>query len=590
MRYLLTLLGAFFFVTVLYSQRASGTISTDPDLKIPFDENANYSSTYFETINFYQKLDKGFSSVKLLSYGSTDSGYPLHLAVLSQDGDFDPVSIRKKGKSILMINNAIHPGESCGVEASMLLVRKYLQDQSLQKYLEDLVIIIIPMYNIGGALNRNSTTRANQNGPEAYGFRGNAKNLDLNRDFIKCDSRNALTFNQIFTEWQPDIFIDNHTSNGADYQYTFTLVPTQEDKVDPLIGNYMRETFLPFVFDEMKSRNWEVTPYVYARNTPDEGIASFLDLPRFSSGYAALFNTISCMPETHMLKPFEDRVSSTLAFSESVIKFIYSEGERMKTVRKKAIENSRNKTDFELNWDLDFTKSDSILFKGYEAKYKKSEISGLDRLYYDRSAPFEKLIPWFRYYQSSLTVEKPEAYIIPEAYGRVIKRLKVNGVKMQRLEEDRKVEVEMYRIKDFETRNAYEGHYLHSKVEVEKEVHNWLFQKGDYIIKTDQAANRYIVETLEPQAPDSWFAWNFFDGILQQKEYFSSYVFEDVAAEYLEQNPDIKKALEKKKQEDPEFAKSGRKQLDFVYKRSPWHEPTYRLYPVGRIMDISQLD
>ncbi|KAA3636998.1 MAG: hypothetical protein DWQ02_07405 [Bacteroidetes bacterium] len=556
---------------------------------MPYDDNSNYSSTYYETIKFYQKLDQGYESVKLLSYGSTDSGFPLHLAVLSQDGDFDPLSIRKKGKSIMMINNAIHPGESCGVEASMLLVRKYLQDQSLQKYLEDLVIIIIPMYNIGGALNRNSTTRANQNGPEAYGFRGNAKNLDLNRDFIKCDSRNALTFNEIFSEWQPDVFIDNHTSNGADYQYTFTLVPTQEDKVDPHIGHFMRETFLPYVFGEMKSRNWEVTPYVYARNTPDEGIASFLDLPRFSSGYAALFNTISCMPETHMLKPFEDRVSSTLAFSESVIKFIYYEGERMKTVRKKAIENTKNKTDFELNWNLDFTKSDTILFKGYEAKYKKSVISGLDRLYYDRSAPYEKLIPWFRYYKPSLTVKKPDAYIIPEAYGRVLKRLKANGVVMERLEEDKKVEVEMYRIKDFDTRNAYEGHYLHSKVQVEKVVHHWLFQKGDYIIRTDQATNRYILETLEPQAPDSWFAWNFFDGILQQKEYFSSYVFEDVAAEYLEQNPKIKEALEKKKQEDPEFAKSARRQLDFVYKRSPWHEPTYRLYPVGRVMDIENL-
>ena len=69
------------------------------------------------------------------------------------------------------------------------------------------------------ALNRNSTTRTNQNGPESYGFRGNARNYDLNRDFIKSDTKNAKTFAQIFHLVQPDVFIDNHVSNGADYQY-----------------------------------------------------------------------------------------------------------------------------------------------------------------------------------------------------------------------------------------------------------------------------------------------------------------------------------------------------------------------------------
>lgn len=588
MKYFLTafLLGAFTFLS--WAQKPLQAPKAF-DLSIPFDKNPNYSCSYYEILPFYKNLDQQYKQLGLLSYGSTDSGFPLILAVLSTDGDFDPVSIRRKGKSILMINNAIHPGESCGVEASMLLLRKYLGEASLQYLLEDLVIIVIPMYNIGGALNRNSTTRANQNGPEAYGFRGNAKNLDLNRDFIKCDSRNALTFNEIFTLWQPDVFIDNHTSNGADYQYTITLIPTQEDKADPGIGNYMRDRLLPRLFDDMKARDWEMTPYVYARSTPDEGIASFLDLPRYSSGYAALFNTISFMPETHMLKPFEDRVKSTMAFSESVIKAIHEDGANLKQARRKAIENTRKKSTFELSWAIDFERKDSFNFKGYEAKYKKSEVSGLDRLYYDRSLPFEKIIPWFRFYKPTLTVEKPDAYIIPEAYGSVIERIRINGVKMERLKRDKEIEVEMYRIKDFDTRDAYEGHYLHSKVEVEKITQNWTYQRGDYLIYTDQPANRYIVETLEPQAPDSWFAWNFFDGILAQKEYFSSYVFEDVAAEYLKQHPELAEQLEQKKQEDEAFAKSARRQLDFIYKNSPWYESTHRLYPVGRIMDLTQI-
>ncbi|MDV7396528.1 M14 family zinc carboxypeptidase, partial [Arthrospira platensis SPKY1] len=126
---------------------------------------------------------------------------------MSLDGDFDPASIRQKGKCIMLVNNGIHPGEPDGIDATMMLFRDLLQDPGKRKLLEHTVIVTIPVYNVGGALNRNSTTRANQNGPEAYGFRGNARNLDLNRDFIKCDSKNAQTFSQIFHYWKPDVFI-----------------------------------------------------------------------------------------------------------------------------------------------------------------------------------------------------------------------------------------------------------------------------------------------------------------------------------------------------------------------------------------------
>ena len=197
----------------------------------PFEKNRNTTATYEESISFYKKLSNAFPQLQLTTHGMTDSGLPLHTAVLSMDEDFDPVSIRKKNKNILFVNNAIHAGEPCGVDASMMILRNYLEDKSLQKFLDHTVIVVIPMYNLGGVLNRNSHTRTNQNGPESYGFRGNAKNLDLNRDFIKCDSKNAQTFNQLYNYWQPDIFVDNHTSNGADYQYTITLIPTQHNKL-----------------------------------------------------------------------------------------------------------------------------------------------------------------------------------------------------------------------------------------------------------------------------------------------------------------------------------------------------------------------
>jgi len=578
--------GLIFAILLLFSLNL---IAQDKAFETPFEKDNNTTATYRQTIDFYKKLAASFPRLQLKEWGSTDSGFPLHTAVLSTSGDFNPASVKKSGKVVLFINNAIHPGEPCGVDASMMLIRDFLQKPDLQRLLEHVVLVAIPFYNIGGGLNRGSFSRANQSGPAAYGFRGNAKNLDLNRDFIKCDSKNGKTINQIFNYWQPDVFLDNHTSDGADYSYTMTLIATQKDKLNPVLSTYLQDELLPHLYKGMKAQNWEMTPYVHVRNTPDEGIAGFLDLPRYSSGYAALHNTISFIGETHMLKPFKDRVRSTYAFMAALIKEMQADFEKIAALRKQAIQRDMERDSFELNWSLDRSKKEKLLFKGYEAKHKPSEISGLDRLYYDRTEPYEKEVPFFNTYQPVLKVEKPVAYLIPQAYSKVVERLRWNGVQVRRLKKDAEVELEVYYIEDFKTRNAYEGHYLHYDVEVEKRKMNRTYHPGDYVVFMNQVANRYLIETLEPQAPDSYFCWNFFDGILMQKEYFSSYVFEDLAAAYLKAHPDLKAQLEAKKKENEDFAKNARAQLDFVYKHSPYYERTCKLYPVGRLLKNTDL-
>ncbi|MEL6945459.1 MAG: M14 family zinc carboxypeptidase, partial [Bacteroidota bacterium] len=396
----------------------------------PHELQSNATATYAETISFYEKLADDFEELRLIEVGQTDVGRPLHLAVLTTDRDFTPERSRVNNKAVLLINNAIHPGEACGVDASMLLVRDFLTDPTLKKQLANLTIVVIPFYNIGGGLNRNSTTRVNQNGPESYGFRGNAQHLDLNRDFIKCDSRNAQSFNKIFTDWSPDVLIDNHTSNGADYQYTISLIATQHNKLESQMANYLNSKMLPYLYDYMKDVDWEMTPYVYAADTPDKGIAGFLDLPRYSSGYAALHNTFSFMPETHMLKPFEDRVQSTYSFMRGMIKYLSRNYREVQSVRKQAFQSLRNTTNFPINWELDLKNWDPLVFKGYEAKYKESEISGKERLYYDREEPYEKSIRHYNYYNVSDSVRSPIAYIVPQSSYRVIERMKWNGIRM----------------------------------------------------------------------------------------------------------------------------------------------------------------
>lgn len=557
-------------------------VSQSQSMKIKFESDNNYTATYTEAIEHYEALAATYGSVQISAVGMTDSGFPLHEVVVSDDGVFDPELVRQNGKVIVLINNAIHPGEPCGVDASMMLARD-LQTKH-RELLKHAVVVIIPIYNISGHLNRGSFSRANQQGPHAYGFRGNAQNLDLNRDFIKGDTENARTFHQIFTKWSPDILIDNHTSNGADYPYVMTLIPTQKDKMDPGLSAYLQTKMLPDLFTKMDQKGYEMTPYVYARTTPDEGIAGFLDYARYSSGYASLFDCISFMPETHMLKPFGDRVKSTYLFMQSMLEHVDVHHKEIRTARDAARQRTINQSAYDLDWAIDMEKVGTVSFKGYTAKYKESQVSGLQRLYYDHGDPYEKEIPFYNTYKSTLSVDAPTAYVIPRAYKQIVDRMKTNGVVVTELSEDQVMPVEIYKIIGYNSSDSpYEGHYLHREVETSITGQNIQYHKGDYLINVGQPTNKYIVQTLEPQGPDSWFAWNYFDGILMQKEHFSAYVFEDLAADILAANPDMREALERKKMSDEDFAKSAYQQLNFVYERSHHYEPTYMRYPVGRL-------
>jgi hypothetical protein len=555
----------------------------------PFEKsNKQATATYPEVISYYKDLVVHYPQARLITCGPTDHGELLHLLVLSKSKEFYLKKLREQNKSIFLINNGIHPGEPEGIDASMMLARDLLKNNALP---DNVVICIIPLYNIDGSFNRSSTSRANQNGPLAYGFRGNSRNLDLNRDFIKTDSRNSESFQEIFNTWKPDIFVDTHTSNGADYQYTMTLIPTQKDKLNPLLASYLTKIMVPDLYQKMAAKGYELIPYINSiEETPDAGITGFLEPPRFSTGYAALHNTIAFMPETHMLKSYDKRVDATYKLLQTYIDIIERDAKQILKNKQLADEQVAKQSSFPLDWKLDDTKADSISFKGYTAKQKPSGVSGYDRLYYDRSAPYTKQIKEWNTFVPVVSVNKPVAYLIPQAWGRVIELLKLNGVVLKRLTADARLKLEMYYIKDYKTvPQPFEGHYVHSAVQVNPVKQDIQFYTGDYVVYVNQPQNRYIVETLEPQATDSFFNWNFFDSVLGQKEHYSAYVFEDTAAALLKEQPELKAKLDAEKAKDPAFAKNGAAQLEFVYKNSDYYEKTHKRYPVGRLLETQKL-
>ncbi|HVZ97891.1 MAG TPA: M14 family metallopeptidase [Chitinophagaceae bacterium] len=545
--------------------------------------NGIRTATYFQAISFYKNLAKSSKKIVVKEKGPTDAGYPLHLVMISNDGKFDPGVWHRQNKVVILINNGIHPGEPDGIDASMMLARDILNKKVPLP--DNIALAIIPVYNIGGALNRNSFSRANQNGPESYGFRGNAQNLDLNRDFIKSDSKNARSFAAIFHYVNPDILIDNHVSDGADYRHVMTLITTQYEKLGGELGEWLKNTFEPALYKGMHDKGWDMVPYVNVEDSdPSKGFTQFYDSPRYSSGYAALFSTISFMPETHMLKPYKQRVLSDYDLMITMIQQAGIYEKELLAKRRNTINKVISQTGFPLSWKPDTSKYDEITFEGYEAGKRISDATGLPVLFYDHNKPFTKKVRFYDVYAPGDTVQKPGAYIIPQGWWTVLDLLRLNHVRMTRLNADTVIEVTWYHIDEYKSSpRAYEKHHMNYNVKVSKSTGKMKFLKGDYLIRMDQPANRYLAETLEPTGEDGFFAWNFFDAVLQEKEYYSDYRWDSLAARILKKDATLRQNFLQKKSADSSFAKNPEAQYDYIYKHSPWYEPEHLKYPVYRI-------
>ena len=352
------------------------------------------------------------------------------------------------------------------------------------------------------------------------------------------------------------------------------------------MGEYMNKQFEPGIFKLMNQKGYDLVPYVNAFNeTPENGWPEFLESPRYSNGYASLWHSFAFVPETHMLKPYDQRVKATYKLMECFIEFTSKNSEDIKQLRDQTKLSVKQQPTFPIRWSPAKNKFSEIDYKGYEAVRKPSEISGLPRLYYDRTKPFDRKVKYNNVYQTETSITRPVAYIIPQGWWKVIELLKMNKVKMQSLKRDTVMEVQVYHIEDYKTLpRPFESHHVNSDVQISSAMKKIAFKKGDFYIPMDQVANRFLMEVLEPQATDSYFAWNYFDGILVQKEGFSSYAFEETAVEFLKTNPDVKNKLDQRKITDTAFSKSAVAQLNFIYQHSPYYEPAHMRYPVYRVM------
>lgn len=533
-----------------------------------------------EVMAYYQDLNTTYpANTRLWDFGSADNGKPLKVFVIGNDLPNSLSAFQKSNRTVWLVVNGIHPGESCGVDASMAYAKNVLNAK--REGWEDVVLAVIPIYNLGGAENRSCCTRANQIGPKDQGFRGNARLLDLNRDMIKLDSRNAKSLVNLIQVLDPDVFLDTHTTDGADYPYAMTLISTQSDKLGPL-ANYQA------VFDErlyagMKNRKNPMVPYVNVFGAdPAAGWVFFSEGPRFTTGYMAQRQCLAYVSEAHMLHSYAERVKATKDLLEVMGETIGRHAKEILAMRKKALELQSQQKRFALEWTADSTKPENLDMNLYHVEYESSPITAAPYVVYNRKKTTSKSVVVYPHYAATSYAEVPSSYLVPGAWPEVIERLQLNGVALIPLEKDTTFKANVFRITNHATASApYEGHFYWKEIAgqwLEEEV---VGRKGDYLVRTDQTQRRFLVEVLEPTAPDSYLRWNFFDEIFQQKEWFSDYLFEPYALEMLESDAALEAEFSIWKTKHPDAGKW--EQLTWLYQRSPFYEKSHLRYPVYRL-------
>lgn len=541
---------------------------------------SNQTYTYDELMASYAALAAQSKHATLVEIDAADNGDPLALFVIgnSNNGAIEPFN--STGLDILIMNG-IHAGESCGIDASLHWAEDILEN--IEK-IGDATIYIIPAYNVGGYENKSCCTRANQNGPENMGFRGNGNNLDLNRDFMKMDAANTKAFRTVINRLDPDVFVDTHSTNGADYQYKMTLIPYQSEKwPKQLDGVYT--TWFEQAFNTLNQKEDMAQYYVNVwGRTPESGFSAFHATSIYSTGYAGLYRTFGITAEAHMFKTYPERVEATWQTLDAVLESSIKHADDIIEARKLAALEDQKTTNYAVNWALDSSQYLELNFNGYQTERFTSNLTGQPRYRYNRENPVSYPVKFYPKYAPTESVAVPKYYALHAGQHQAIANLKAAHVQMQTLKRDTTMQVSVQYVDNITYSNQpYEGHFPHRSFSCRTENITENFKTGDVLITSAQPAIRFILEALEPQSPGSFFRWNYFDTYLQQKEWFSAYIFEEKAITFLDQNPEIKREFEEWRDTTEGVKDNAFAQLYWIYKKTPYYEKEHMRIPVFRI-------
>jgi Zinc carboxypeptidase len=593
--------------------RVSGACSPSGDAAwLTPAEKTCYQTTpdYAATMAYLRRVEAAASEqVRIEPFGKTGEGRELDIVIVSKDGVFDPAAIHAAKRPIVLVQNSIHAGEMDGKDACLALLRDMVISKTKAALLDRAVFVFIPIYNADGHERRSAYNRINQDGPEVMGFRANGSNLNLNRDYLKADAPETRAFMAMFHRVLPDFFVDDHVTDGADYQYDVTFTIDSGLSMPKATSKWIDDVARPELEKYVDAHGHVASPtYINLvnDNNPAEGLSYNDDPPRFSTGYVDLEGRPAMLVELHMLKDYKTRVTGNYELLAGLMELMNRDADKVIGLNATADAEAAAMGSHPMNnvkyplavgWSGQTT---PFLFRGYKYERVLSEVSGAMWVKYSHE-PWNVSLPMQTGDKVMVETTLPAAYIIPAQWTKVIDVLAAHQVAMERTTAEWTGEVERYQcagmvwqVPPFEGRHpTFNGEAMNGAGKygdcalVREKV---TYPAGSAVVRLDQRLSRVVVEWLEPAAPDSALQWGFFDAIFEQKEYGEAYVLEKLAREMMARDSKLKAEFEKKIASDPAFAGSAYARLEFFYERSPWFAANrVGAYPVGRLLSVDGL-
>ena len=552
--------------------------------------------TYDATVEYAKKLAEASPLIRYETFGKSGEGRELPLLIAAEGETFTAEAARSARKPVILIQACIHAGEPDGKDAGLALLRDIAVTKTRPELLKNVVVLFMPIYNADGHERSSPYNRINQNGPEQMGWRTTTIYQNLNRDYMKADASETRAWHSLWNKWDPDLFIDCHVTNGADYQYNITHQHEHHQGVPASVLDWETRVIDERVAPATEAAGNIVSWYLEFIDNRDFslGIRDFNGSPRFSTGYLPLRNRPGILIETHMLKPYRPRVIGTYDFLRFVLEEVNKDPESLLQAGKAADEDAlrlgRTYDPQEL-FPIDFELTDKAVpyrFRALESKVELSEISGAPYVTFG-TEPVEMTVPMYNDLRVTAAVAPPLSYIVPAQWQEVIDVIKSHGLEVFTTTSPATIDVKSYRFHDVKWPGGpFEGRQMPS-FRAESTVEKRTFPAGSVVVPVHQKLARVAINLLEPAAPDSLVRWGFFNATFEQKEYGESYVLEKLAREMLASDPKLHEEFERKLETDPAFAADSHERLQFFYRQSPYWDPQMNLYPVGRIVSDVEL-
>ena len=574
-----------------WSGKSEALITSFDDPWITPSEQTGLEATpdYDETIAWLRNLVDAAPELEMLSIGRSLQGRDFWMVIASVDGDFTAGAMQASGKPLLLVQAGIHAGEIDGKDAGLMLLRDMTVANKRPDLLAKVNVLFVPIFNVDGHERISPYNRINQRGPWEMGWRTNARNQNFNRDYTKLDTLGVGAMVKVINEWAPDLYLDLHVTDGADYQYDITFGGNGAGGWSPAIGRWINKIYSPAVAAKLGSQGHIPGPLVMAVNGMDmqDGFLIWNGDPRYSNGYGDARHLATILVENHSLKPYRQRVLGTYVLLAASMEILAKERDALR----KATESDRARRPESVM--LGFIRGDPepgpAMFQGITSERYEGDISGGPVVRW-KGQPDDSAIQKVPVNKPLAYVKMPAAYLIPPEWADVAQRIAAHGIRVEKLTEPLTAVAEIYRLPEAKIAapsswlpNPFEGRIRIDPGTPQITVKKVTFPAGSYRVATDHELAELLVLMLEPQAPDSFLQWGFFLEIFTRTEYAEGYVMEPLAQKMLQADPQLRIEFEARLAADPDFAASPKRRLLWFYERTPFHDQAYLLYPVARI-------